>query len=402
MVETLLIITACSLLSSLIFLRMLTAQNNKAQHAYSKHRKEHNQILQETKAERRELKLLLNAFDDALIIVDENHIINVANQAAKTLCEDRKLRGNSVTEAFLNEAVVSAIHSATSDSQPSRNQITLPPRAFGSVKDDHEPAWIIDTAPLPFHDETPLYRVILRDITTEHRTDQIKREFVANASHELRTPLAIINGYMENLLDDDMVEAPATARRFLTTMRKHGDRLSRLIDDMLTISKLESSEAAKLDIETFDLVNVITDIQDRLSPLLSDNGNEIITHFSDSPFSIIGDRFHWEQAIFNLTENALKQNPDRDLKVSISCTKSESGEINITISDNGIGIPSAHLPYIFNRFYRVQKHHSQNEIKGTGLGLSIVKHCIEAHNGTITASSQPGIETVFAITIPAQ
>ncbi len=103
--------------------------------------------------------------------------------------------------------------------------------------------------------------------------------------------------------------------------------------------------------------------------------------------------------LFNLVENALKQNPYKDLKVEIGAEDSGKN-IRIWVSDNGVGIPSADLPHIFRRFYRVEKHHSQLEIKGTGLGLSIVKRAIEAHNGIITVSSVPGRETKFLMTIP--
>ena len=402
----LLLITAAALICSIILWRMLTAQNNKAQAAYAKHRKEHNEILTKTKAERRELKLLLNAFDDALIITNESGIIQVANESTRNLTTGKKLRGISITSAFQNNEICAVINEAIQKNEPNKQKIILSNSSFGQNNTIENSAWIIDYAPLPSsdpNDEDPLHRIILRNITAEHRTDQVKREFVANASHELRTPLAIISGYLENLIDDDVVDSPATSRRILTTMRKHSERIGLLIEEMLIISKLESGDSAQLNQEPFLLYETITTVIDRLAPVIQKQQATISTNFNPEQIQLIGDSFYWEQALFNIIENALKQNAETRLHIEVSAsTHPENGELTIHITDNGKGIPAAHIPYIFNRFYRVQKHHSQNQVKGTGLGLSIVKHAIEAHGGTITATSTPGIETTFTITCPAK
>jgi signal transduction histidine kinase len=120
---------------------------------------------------------------------------------------------------------------------------------------------------------------------------------------------------------------------------------------------------------------------------------------ADLDLTLAGDRFYWTQVLFNLIENALKQNPRAGLTVTVGCVRDERST-RIWVSDDGVGIPSADLPHIFRRFYRVEKHHSQEEIKGTGLGLSIVKRAIEAHGGTIQVSSIPGQDTRFTIEVP--
>ena len=410
---TLLLITAGSLICSIILWRLLTAQNNKAQAAYATHRKEHKTILAKTKAERRELKLVLNAFDDALVIMDESSVIQIANESARRLCQGRKLRGKSIENAFLENEICQYITTALSKKEADQQKIILTNSgsSLGQNNRIEDTAWIIDYAPLPSYDlsndssdpndSSLLHRVILRNVTAEHRTDQVKREFVANASHELRTPLAIISGYLENLIDDDVVDSPATARRILTTMRKHSERISRLIEEMLIISKLESGASAQLNNEPFQLNDIINSITERLASLIQKQQARIITNFTPDNITLTGDSFYWEQALYNIIENALKQNADSPLNIEIkSMINEQNDQITIEIIDNGKGIPAAHLPYIFNRFYRVQKHHSQNEVKGTGLGLSIVKHAIEAHGGTITATSQPGVKTTFKITCP--
>ena len=260
--------------------------------------------------------------------------------------------------------------------------------------------WVIDAGPIDSELSNDLIRVIIRDATSEHQADQIRKDFVANASHELRTPLAIINGYLENLVEDDLVDDPATARRFLTIMRKHGDRIARIVEDMLLISRLESGEASNLKLKPFEFEACTHDVLERLEPVIAAQNAEVTINSETSELSIFGDRFYWTQILFNLVENALKQNSDRPLKVEVGSRRTEDGSVCLWVADNGVGIPSADLPFIFRRFYRVEKHHSQGEIKGTGLGLSIVKRAIEAHGGDIAVSSTPGQETRFEIILP--
>jgi signal transduction histidine kinase len=240
---------------------------------------------------------------------------------------------------------------------------------------------------------------VIRDVTSEHQTDQVRKDFVANASHELRTPLAIINGYLENLLDDGLVEDTVLTTRFLKVMRKHSERIARIVEDMLVISRLESGEAAALKIKPFRIRACISDVLERLEAMIQNQSAVIRIKVPEDDITLDGDRFYWTQILFNLVENALKQNPRKGLKISIGCSRNAE-KLSIWVADNGVGIPSADLPHIFRRFYRVEKHHSQEEIKGTGLGLSIVKRAIEAHGGRINVSSTPGVDTRFTIEIP--
>ncbi len=241
----------------------------------------------------------------------------------------------------------------------------------------------------------------MHDMTAEHQLEQVRKDFVANASHELRTPLAIIQGYLENLLDNDLIVEPEMARRFLMIMRKHTDRISHIVEDMLVISRLESGVANTLKIEPFRIRSCVKDVLERLESVIQNQNAEIIVMMPNPDLVMHGDRFYWTQVFFNLVENALKQNPCGGLRVEIGCE--EIGQsIRVWVSDNGVGIPDADLPHIFRRFFRVEKHHSQQEIKGTGLGLSIVKRAIEAHAGTIGVTSVPGSETKFLIMMPKE
>ena len=351
---------------------------------------------------RDERNRLLDALGDAFLLVDSDANIRFANEAARALFGARELLNRPVSEAFLDPRLAEALLRCLATGEPVQSRVVLPQQTSprGDLENRGFNAWIIDAAQLSNPPGgSPTTRVIIRDVTAEHQLEQVRKDFVANASHELRTPLAIINGYLENLLDDDMIEEPEMARRFLTIMRKHADRISHIVEDMLVISRLESGEANALKIEPFRFGSCIKDVLERLESVIQNQSAAITVTLPDPALVIHGDRFYWTQVLFNLVENALKQNPHRGLHVEVGCEPADEA-IRIWVSDNGVGIPSADLPHIFRRFFRVEKHHSQQEIKGTGLGLSIVKRAIEAHGGTISVTSVPGSETKFLITVP--
>lgn len=345
---------------------------------------------------------LLDALGDAFLLVDAKANIRFANSAAQAFFGARELINRPVSEAFIDPRMADALLRCLATGEPVQSRVILSQQT--SPRGDQENrgfnAWIIDAAQLsnPSGDSATT-RVIIRDVTAEHQLEQVRKDFVANASHELRTPMAIINGYLENLIEDDMLEEPEIARRFLMVMRKHTDRISRIVEDMLVISRLESGEANTLKIESFRFHSCIKDVRDRLESVIRNQKAEVIVAMPDIELTVRGDRFYWTQVLFNLVENALKQNPREGLRVEVGCQEVGNSVI-IWVTDNGVGIPSADLPHIFRRFFRVEKHHSQEEIKGTGLGLSIVKRAVEAHHGTIGVTSVPGLETKFLITMP--
>ena len=238
-------------------------------------------------------------------------------------------------------------------------------------------------------------RVVLRDVTDARTLELVRKDFVANASHELRTPLTIINGYLENLIDSE-INNKENSLKFLNVMQKHGTRIARIIEDMLTISKLES-HSDTIQIKPFDLRTCTEEVITRLNPLFGQKQATSSLNFPENS-TINGDVFYWDQILFNLIENALKENDDPNLKITISLDR-EPNEYTITVKDDGVGIPSDALEFIFKRFYRIDQSHGADK-KGTGLGLSIVKRAIEAHGGSISVSSTPGIVTTFKIKIP--
>lgn len=346
---------------------------------------------------------LLDALGDAFLLVNDTSQITFANAVARKLVKGRKLTGRSVMEAFLDDKLSVAIMKCIRTGKPMQERVILHSTftPLGAASEQSVSAWVIDAAPLNSVIDEQLTRVVIRDVTPEYLADQVRRDFVANASHELRTPMAIINGYLENLLDDGLIEDREVAERFLGTMRKHGQRIARLVEDMLVISKIESGESVVLNREKFLLKDCVQDVLERLDLMIDKQGARVTEVIVPDDLRVNADRFYFTQILFNLVENALKQNPSSGLEIDIKA-KEKSKRVRLSVTDNGVGIPAADLPYIFKRFYRVDKHHTQSEIKGTGLGLSIVKRAVEAHGGEISATSQPGRKTTFVIDLPSE
>jgi two-component system phosphate regulon sensor histidine kinase PhoR len=351
---------------------------------------------------RQERDQLLDALGDAFMLVDADARVLFANKAARTLFRGRDLTGRTIHEAFLDQRLAAALMRCleTGEATVTRAVLAQQSSPLGDLERRGMNAWVIDAARLSDSPaDEPTTRVVIRDVTNEYQTEQIRKDFVANASHELRTPLAIINGYLENLIDDDLLDDKELSRRFLKVMRKHTERISRIVEDMLVISRLESGEAAALKVKPFRIRSCVNDVLERLESVIHNQEAKIKIEMPDLDLTLAGDRFYWTQVLFNLVENALKQNPRPGLTVTVGCSRDEHST-RIWVADDGVGIPSADLPHIFRRFYRVEKHHSQEEIKGTGLGLSIVKRAIEAHGGSIQVTSIPGQDTRFTMEVP--
>ncbi len=344
---------------------------------------------------------LLNEIKDAIFILDRNREIRFLNTAAQQLFpSDQPYRARAFLDVCRDHRVYDTLSLAEEIGAKVSDNLSLRVHSDGK-KGFREISLLVEAEPLSFGGsvENTGSWLLMKDISRQLETEQIRRDFVANASHELRTPLSIINGYLETMDDTDVDLSQALYRRAIRTMRKHGERIARIVDDMLTISKLESA-ADLLKCEPFDLRDSLDDMIGQLMPIIEQNHARVVVKTdSDEGWNLIGDRFYWDQIFFNLIENALKENAEPGLKITVTF-HSEGGRYLVTIADDGIGIPAADLPLIFKRFYRVQKHHAQSQVKGTGLGLSIVKRAVEAHHGKIEVESQPGVKTAFTISVP--
>lgn len=236
---------------------------------------------------------------------------------------------------------------------------------------------------------------MVEDITELRRLEQVRTDFAANVSHELKTPLTSIRGFVETL-EAGAIDNPPMAHKFLRIIMLETERLTRLINDILSISKLESGDT-EVAIERIRLDKVAYDVCDMLTIHAGEKQVTIDAHMNQKPTFIMGNPDRVEQMLINLVENAIKYNrPGGSVTVQVF---SNDKEANVTISDTGIGIAEEHLPRMFERFYRVDKGRSR-QMGGTGLGLAIVKHIVRSMNGEIEVHSKLGEGTEFLITLP--
>ncbi|QKC85847.1 ATP-binding protein [Mesorhizobium sp. NZP2077] len=246
---------------------------------------------------------------------------------------------------------------------------------------------------------TDLYVLVFKDQSEARRIDRMRADFIANASHELRTPLASIAGFIETLRGPARND-PAARDQFLQIMQSQTGRMARLIDDLLSLSRLEMKPYLKPGTEV-DLRETVDGVIDSLGPLARENGVDIERSYADGLLGVPGDRDELFQVFENLLENACKygQSGGRVLvSIARSNADSEPG-IDVTIRDFGPGIPEEHIPRITERFYRIDVETSRTQ-KGTGLGLSIVKHILTRHNARLTIKSEVGKGAAFSVHLP--
>ena len=328
---------------------------------------------------------LLNSVRQGVLLLDAKAEIHYANNAARQLLN----LDQGVLNAFPDCDLSVVLDNMRLDQMPVELELRAP---LQERQEDR--VYRVELSPLASNAE--LFRMLVDDVTQQRLTEQIRKDFVTNASHELRTPLSLISGYIETL-QGGLIKGNGSMQRCLEVMEKHSQRMMRIIEDMLTISRLENGDA-QLRYESFPVRSCVNDVLEHLAPLIEQRQPQIILSFPDSGGLLNGDRFYWDQVFTNLIENALKENQRTGLTLRISGHWTD-GCCTLTVEDDGVGIPPEDVPFVFKRFFRCAKHHSQ-EIKGTGLGLSIVKRAVEAHGGTIRLQSEPGKRTAFIMSIP--
>jgi two-component system phosphate regulon sensor histidine kinase PhoR len=256
----------------------------------------------------------------------------------------------------------------------------------------------VNAVPLVLTGDEPGVGVVLviYDVTTLRRLEQVRTEFVANVSHELRTPLTAIQGYLETLLGGALEEREH-ARRFLEIAFRHTERLGRLLNDLTDLSNIELNKV-KLALEPVALDEVIDSVLAIMQPKADARHVSLTTEVARDLPPIHADHDRLAQVLINLIDNALKYTPEGG-RVTARATAAVGQGVVVDVADTGIGIPPADLPRITERFYRVDKARSR-ELGGTGLGLAIVKHLVIAHGGELHIDSRLGQGTTVRFTIP--
>ncbi|WP_300933123.1 ATP-binding protein [Prosthecobacter sp.] len=335
---------------------------------------------------------LLNEAPQGILVVDDADTIVFANLAMSVMLIPHSLEeGRPLGTAPSLEAITRIIADARTRRTRVEGELRLPLPHSYAAEWSHERHYHLSAAPWSEGGRSGIW-VMVEDRTEHDTIAQTRQDFVTSAGHELRTPLSLIHGYIETL-KSGMIKNTTSLVRCLDVMEKHSRRMMRIIDDMLTISRLEGLEEP-LKTESFLVRGCVHDAIEHLTPLVEIRQPLITLDFPPDGGLLNGDRFYWDQIFSNLIENALKENPRTGLRITISGRWTEH-ECIITVTDDGIGIRPEDLPNAFKRFYR-----GAQESKGTGLGLSIVKRAVEVHGGTIDLESHPGVSTVFTIRVP--
>ncbi|HUA68864.1 MAG TPA: ATP-binding protein [Candidatus Saccharimonadales bacterium] len=337
---------------------------------------------------RAQQQVLFNSMLEGLLLLDRNRRIYLANRAFKNLFGLKtELRGKTVMEALRVHELAALIERVEGDGQVFDYELKLP---------ELSERWLQVNAAAIFNSTGEREGTILvfHDLTRLKQLERTREEFVANVSHELRTPLSLIKGYVETLLDGAR-NNPEVAERFLRIIERNAQRLDLLIQDLLTISALESGRV-KLNLQLVALRPLVEKVLTDLKKPSGVKGVNLINELPD--FMVNGDASRLEQVLANLVDNAIKYGRAQGT-VTVGGRKTGEDNIEIFVQDDGPGIPPESLDRIFERFYRVDKARSREQ-GGTGLGLSIVKHIIQSHGGTVWVKSEPGKGATFFFTLP--
>lgn len=343
------------------------------------------------------LRAILASMVEGVLIADGNLQIRLVNERLQQMFSlPKSPMDRTVMEVFRNHLVHQVIRQSLNTGEPQSAELQAEIRDGDQFQLKHFQITSVRLRPRELESMNRAL-VIFHDVSQIRSLEAVRKEFVANVSHELRTPLSIITGYLETLIDGGGDQE--TNLRFLRTMHKHAERLNLLIEDLLSLSELESRKVS-LRFEPVDLSESVHRVLEQLDSRVRESGAGVTATIPKHLPLIEADAFRIEQALYNLLDNALKHSGKSGARVSVDAC-SEATAVVVRISDDGVGIPLSDQPHIFERFYRVHKDRSR-DAGGTGLGLSIVKHTVQAHGGSVAVQSSPGAGATFVMSLPVR
>ncbi|WP_448605335.1 ATP-binding protein [Thermoflexus hugenholtzii] len=330
----------------------------------------------------------IDALADPALILKDGWRAVAANAGALTLFGAR-IVGMDIRQPIRHPGVAEAVRQALADGVPALRELTALGAQDGAFR----------VRAVPLGDGRLL--VTFSDITQARLTERMRVDFVANASHELRTPLANISGFIETLLGPAADDEPAR-RRFLEIMGREASRMSRLIDDLLSLSRIELDKYVRPQ-TPLDLPPLLVDVGRTLAMRLESDDRRLLFDIEPDLPLVAGDRDQILQVLHNLVSNALKYGRS-GTPIIVGARRHEGGSrqeemVRVWVKDEGEGIAPEHLPRLTERFYRVDTSHSRS-MGGTGLGLAIVKHIVERHRGRLDIQSRQGEGTIVSFTLP--
>ncbi|HMG04915.1 MAG TPA: ATP-binding protein [Chthoniobacterales bacterium] len=337
------------------------------------------------------VQAVFGAMLDGLVVVDDLRRVRLMNREFRRVfgLEDN-VAGETLLELIRHASIDRLVMEAIRSRQPQRESIQMSRGASESRE--------MEVSAVPLGENSAQLEgavVLFRDVTQLRQMENMRREFVANVSHELRTPLSIFRGYLETLLDDPQ-QPPGELLRILEIMERHSDRLNALVEDVLSLARLESP-GAELDLSEVDLPALLHAIMRDWEKRFAAKELKSHLNFPGNLPRLKADESRLQEVIYNLLDNAVKYSEPGGT-VSLRAVV-DGDRVRISVADQGIGIRSSDLPRIFERFYRADKARS-GELVGTGLGLSIVKHIVQLHGGTVEAESELGKGTTISVLLP--
>ena len=332
-------------------------------------------------------EVLLNSMVEGLLLLDERGRIQLANRAfAGLFGVTVDIRGRTIMEALRLHELADLVSSLDRQKQVLGFELKLP---------GLNERWLQINAAGIFNGQDRRHGtvIVFHDLTRLKQLESARQEFVANVSHELRTPLSLIKGYVETLIDGAR-DNPEVATKFLHTIDRNAERLRLLIEDLLTISELESGRAT-LNLQAVALAPVVAKVLEDFKTRAEAKEIKLLNQAPDIALGADSDRL--EQVLGNLVDNAIKYGRIKG-SVTVGGRALDGGEVEVFVQDDGPGIPAGSLDRVFERFYRVDKARSRDQ-GGTGLGLAIVKHLVQSHGGRVWATSEPGRGATFYFTL---
>ncbi len=333
-------------------------------------------------------EVVFDSMVEGLLLLDERGRVQLANRAFTGLFGlTADIRGRTIMEALRLHQLAELARSLDTQKQVLGFEMKVPGPAE---------RWLQINAAAIFDDQGRRQGTVLvfHDLTRLKQLESARQEFVANVSHELRTPLSLIKGYVETLLDGAR-DNPEVATRFLQTIDRNAERLKLLIEDLLTISELESGRV-QLKLESVPLGRAIAKVLEDFKARASAKSVRLVNKGPELAVRADPDRL--EQVLGNLVDNAIKYGHANGT-VTVGGRALDGGQVEVFVRDDGPGIPPEALERVFERFYRVDKARSREQ-GGTGLGLAIVKHLVQCHGGRVWATSQFGHGATFYFTVP--
>lgn len=342
------------------------------------------------------LNQVLETMVEGVMVVGPDSRVVMENRALRHfLGATTPLLGRTPIEAVRNPEFGAAVLRVLTRRQPEAMEVSLAhpgaPRPDGGAT---QQAFNVNLTPLSWEGSAGAVAVF-HDVTRVRELEALRRDFVANASHELRTPLAAIGGYVETLREVEMSEADRTL--FLTRVAAHTTRLTRLIEDLLDLSRMESGQA-RLEIKPQPLVGPAARALQVVEALARARGVHLVNELRETLPPVIADERSMEQILVNLLDNAVKAVADGG-RVTLTARVDE-GRVRVSVVDDGIGIPPGDIPRLFERFFRVDRSRSREQ-GGTGLGLAIVKHLVHLQGGEVGVESVVGQGSTFWFTLRA-